>query len=113
VGTVNDGNTADGTPASAWQTAILRGMAHDAAGALYLADASRGKVYRIAGDGTINTFAGGGPYVTGVSGDGGPATATALKRDGLLTRDLRRIRYARLLRPIRPLDVHTSSRLVA
>src|SRR5579863_7745615 len=47
-------------PASFLNPFVLRGMAEDNAGALYLSDAGAGRVYRVAPDGTVATFAGGG-----------------------------------------------------
>ncbi len=64
--------------ASFLSPAILRGMAEDRAGALYLSDAGGGRVYRIAPDGTVTTFAGGGTQPPGFQSDGGPATAAQL-----------------------------------
>jgi sugar lactone lactonase YvrE len=72
-----DGTTADGTLASNLRIAVLRGMAQDAAGNLYLADAGAGRVYRVARDGRVSTFAGGGTK-SGFQSDGGPATAAQL-----------------------------------
>jgi sugar lactone lactonase YvrE len=57
---------------------ILRGMAQDAAGALYLSDATAGRVYRVAPDGTVTNFAGGGTQAPGFQSDGGSATAARL-----------------------------------
>jgi sugar lactone lactonase YvrE len=54
-------------------------MAQDSTGALYLSDAVTGRVYRIALDGTVSTFAGGGMQPAGFQSDGGPATAAALR----------------------------------
>ena len=76
-GEPQDGTTADGTPASNLQIAVLRGMAQDAAGNLYLADAAAGRVYRMSLDGRVSTFAGGGT-ISGRQSDGGPATAAQL-----------------------------------
>src|SRR2546421_11346767 len=53
-------------------------MAQDAAGALYLSDAGAGRVYRIALDGTVSTFAGSGTQPPGFQSDGGSATAARL-----------------------------------
>ena len=50
-GEPQDATTADGTLASNLQIAVLRGMAQDAAGNLYLADAGAGRVYRVGRDG--------------------------------------------------------------
>ncbi len=60
VGRRNDGSSADGTLASAFNVFTLRGMAQDAEGALYLSDATAGRVYRVGLDGAVTTFAGGG-----------------------------------------------------
>jgi sugar lactone lactonase YvrE len=76
-GEPQDGTTGDGTLASNLRIAVLRGMAQDAAGNLYLADAGAGRVYRVARDGRISTFAGGGTK-SGPQSDGGPATAAQL-----------------------------------
>ena len=76
-GTAPDSSIADGTLASNLRIGILRGMAQDAAGNLYLADALAGRVYRVARDGRVSTFAGGGTRL-GLQSDGGPATAAQL-----------------------------------
>ena len=76
-GEPQDATTADGTLASNLQISILRGMAQDAAGNLYLADAGAGLVFRVAGDGRVTAFAGGGTR-SGRESDGGPATAAQL-----------------------------------
>ena len=76
-GETQDARSADGTPASNLLIEILRGMAQDAAGNLYLADAAAGRVFRVALDGTVTTFAGGGT-VEGPQSDGGPATAAVV-----------------------------------
>ena len=59
-GEPQDATAADGTLASNLQINVLRGMAQDAAGNLYLADAGAGLVFRVAGDGRVSIFAGGG-----------------------------------------------------
>jgi hypothetical protein len=46
-------------PASFLQPAVLRGMAEDSTGVLYLADAGAGRIYRVGLDGLVTTFAGG------------------------------------------------------
>src|SRR5262245_43718290 len=76
-GQPQDGTTADGTLASNLRISVLRGMAQDAAGNLYLADAAAGRVYRVARDGRVSTFAGGG-IRREFESDGGPATAAQL-----------------------------------
>ncbi len=67
-----DGSIADGTPASGLDIEALRGMVEDATGNLYLGDAAQGHVYRVALDGTVTTFAGGGTNGPGSASDGGP-----------------------------------------
>jgi sugar lactone lactonase YvrE len=76
-GEPQDGTTADGTLAGNLRISVLRGMAQDAAGNLYLADAGGGLVFRVAGDGRVTIFAGGGTSL-GPQSDGGPATAALL-----------------------------------
>ena len=66
------------TLASILNVAVLRGIAQDAKGALYLSDEAAGRVYRVAPDGTATTFAGGGTISPGFQSDGGPATAAML-----------------------------------
>jgi sugar lactone lactonase YvrE len=76
-GEPQDATTANDTLASNLQISVLRGMAQDAAGNLYLADAGAGLVFRVAGDGRVSIFAGGGTR-SGPQSDGGPATAAQL-----------------------------------
>lgn len=66
------------TLASVLNVVVLRGMAQDAAGALYFSDAGAGRVYRVAPDGTVTTFAGGGTQPPGFPSDGGLATEARL-----------------------------------
>ncbi len=73
-----DGNTFDGTPASFLSATTLAEMAQDGAGNLYVSDYTAGRVYRIALDGTVTTFAGGGSLPAGPASDGGPATAAQI-----------------------------------
>ena len=73
-----DGTVADGTLASGLYVGALRGMAQDATGALYLADAATGRVYRVGLDGMVTTFAGGGTKPPGIQSDGGLATDASL-----------------------------------
>jgi sugar lactone lactonase YvrE len=54
-----DSSLADATPASALTISILRGMAEDASGALYVSDAGVGRVFRIGSDGRVKTVASG------------------------------------------------------
>ena len=78
MGRLNDGTIADGTLASGLYLVTLRGMAQDATGALYLADASNQRVYRAGLDGVVTTFAGGGTKLPGMQSDGGLATDAGL-----------------------------------
>jgi sugar lactone lactonase YvrE len=66
----------DGVPAVAAPISGTLGIAVDAAGSLYFADAGNNRVRKVLADGTIATVAGTG--VAGYSGDGGPATAAQL-----------------------------------
>ncbi len=50
-----DSSTEDATPASAVAISVLRGMAEDATGALYVSDAGLGRVFRIGSDGRVKT----------------------------------------------------------
>jgi sugar lactone lactonase YvrE len=69
---------AGGNLASNMSFAVMRGMAEDSQGSLYISDAAGGRVYRFAADGTISTFAGGGANLPGPASDGGPATASVV-----------------------------------
>ena len=73
-----DGNPPGATLASSLTVSVFRGMAQDAAGALYLSDAGVGRVLRVAPDGTATTFAGGGTLPPGRESDGASATAVML-----------------------------------
>lgn len=64
--------------ASSLNVRVLRGMAQDATGNVYVSDESAGRVYRVALDGTVTTFAGGGIQPPGFQSDGGLATAARL-----------------------------------
>ena len=62
----------DGNPAISVPLRYPYGVAQDAAGNIYFADASDNRIRRVGTDGKISTIAGTG--VAGFSGDGGPAT---------------------------------------
>jgi hypothetical protein len=70
------GHTGDGGPATAATLNNPVGLAVDAAGDLFIADAGNNVVRKVGTNGVITTVAGTG--VSGVSGDGGPATAATL-----------------------------------
>jgi hypothetical protein len=70
------GFSGDGGPATDASLSSPYGVAVDAAGNLYIADAGNSRVRKVSTSGTITTVAGSGTY--GFSGDGGPATNAAL-----------------------------------
>ncbi len=76
AGTGTPGFSGDGGPAAAAQISSPNGVAVDAAGNLYIADADNKRVRKVTAEGVINTFAGSGGG--GVGGDGGPATSAQL-----------------------------------
>jgi sugar lactone lactonase YvrE len=69
------GYSGDGGPATSAQLAIPNGVALDAAGNLYIADAGNHCIRKVS-NGVITTVAGNG--TSGYSGDGGPATTAQL-----------------------------------
>ncbi|MGH9280688.1 MAG: TIR domain-containing protein [Acidimicrobiales bacterium] len=73
------------TPRGPAQFGRPAGVALDAGGSLYVADAQEDVVKRIKPDGTITTVAGTGE--TGSAGDGGPATSATLDTPGALAVD--------------------------
>jgi uncharacterized protein YjdB len=70
------GSSGDGGPATAALFWHVWGLKVDAAGNIYLADASNHKIRKISTTGIVTTIAGTG--VAGFSGDGGPATSARL-----------------------------------
>ncbi len=81
AGTGTLGFSGDGGPATAAELYAPYGVAVDAAGNLYIADASNRRIRKVS-NGIINTFAGNGQYR--FSGDGGPAiSATFYSPQGL------------------------------
>jgi NHL repeat len=74
----------DGGPATSATLNQLRGVAVDAAGNLYIADALNQRVRKVSPDGIITTVAGGG---TGAVTDGAKATAVALSAPRTLAVD--------------------------
>lgn len=71
------GYTGDGDPAVNAQFGAPWGLAVDSSGNLYISDAGYGVVRKVNASGIISTVAGSGAY--GFSGDGGPATAAAMR----------------------------------
>ena len=77
AGTSGFGFSGDGGPANVAELPLPEGVAVDAAGNLYIADRFNRRIRRVdAATGIITTVAGSGEG--GFSGDGGPATETAL-----------------------------------
>src|SRR5689334_21452391 len=69
------GYSGDDGPATSASLNFPTGVALDANGNLYIADAGNFRVRKVAADGTISTFAGNGVFTYG--GDGGPALAAS------------------------------------
>ena len=67
----------DGGPATSAELLTPFGMAVDARGNVYIAEADGYRVRKVSPSGTITTIAGTGKF--GFSGDGGPATSARLK----------------------------------
>jgi hypothetical protein len=76
AGTGTGGFSGDGGPATSAQLQNPGGVAVDASGSLYVADALNHRVRKVDGSGTITTVAGTG--IGGFSGDGGQATSAEL-----------------------------------
>jgi sugar lactone lactonase YvrE len=77
AGTGTPGYGGDGGSATAALLFCFDGIAVDAKGNLFIADASNNRVRRVTPDGIITTVAGNG--ASGKAGDGGPATAAQLE----------------------------------
>jgi uncharacterized protein (TIGR03437 family) len=77
AGSGTAGFSGDGGPATAAQLNLPYGLAADAAGYLYIADLGNSRVRRVAPDGTISTYAGGGN--PSGAGEGGLAVDAALR----------------------------------
>ncbi len=75
AGNGSSGYSGDGGPATSAELCSPGGVAVDAAGNLYIADAGIDCVRKVNSSGIITTVAGGGPMN---SGDGGPATSAGL-----------------------------------
>ena len=85
AGNGTKGFCGDGGPATQACLNAPYGVAVDAAGNLYIADACNARVRRVAPDGTITTVAGNG--TKGFCGDGGPASQACLLGPGGLAVD--------------------------
>jgi sugar lactone lactonase YvrE len=72
------GSTGDGGPAANASFSDVTGLALDASGNLYVADAGNRKIRKISASGVVTTIAGTG--VQGSAGDGGPAINATLNR---------------------------------
>jgi hypothetical protein len=76
AGNGSHGFSGNGGPATSAELFRPSGVAVDAAGNLYIADADNDRIRKVDVNGTISTVAGNGVY--GFSGDGGPATQAEL-----------------------------------
>jgi sugar lactone lactonase YvrE len=85
AGTGVTGSSGDGGPAVAAQLTDPLGVAVDAGGTIYVADAGANKVRTIDASGRIVTKAGDGS--TGFAGDGGPSTSARLNAPGGIVAD--------------------------
>jgi YD repeat-containing protein len=79
------GYSGDGGPATAARFNAPKGIALDSSGNVYIADWSNHRVRKIDANGMITTFAGTG--VAGDGGDGGPATAAAIRGPNCVAAD--------------------------
>jgi DNA-binding beta-propeller fold protein YncE len=75
AGTGEPGFAGDGGPATGAALSLPSGVAVDAAGRVFIADALNNRIRRVDVDGTITTVAGTGE--AGFAGDGGPAASAA------------------------------------
>jgi len=76
AGTLGQGFSGDGGPATSAQLSYPRGVVVDTAGNLFIADTGSNHVRKVTPGGVIFTVAGNGTQ--GYSGDGGPATSAQL-----------------------------------
>jgi hypothetical protein len=76
AGNGSQGYSGDGGPAAQAQLNRPSGVAVDAAGNIYIADAGNNRIRKVTPNGGISTVAGTGPQ--GFSGDGGPAISARL-----------------------------------
>jgi uncharacterized protein (TIGR03437 family) len=72
------GFSGDGGPAGSASLNYPRGLAADASGNLFIADATNERIRKVSAGGVITTVAGNGDF--GFSGDGGPATSASLNQ---------------------------------
>ncbi len=105
AGTGKAGFSGDG-PAKTNQLNEPRGLAVDAAGTLYIADASNHRIRRVSPDGTMTTLAGTGTPAN--TGDGGPAIAANLNTPTALATDTAGNLYVATIGAVRRIDPNLS-----
>lgn len=76
AGTGTNGYSGDGGMATNASMGVIKGVAADSAGDLFIADSTPGTIRKVDANGVITTFAGSGSI--GYSGDGGAATSAQL-----------------------------------
>src|SRR6266851_859659 len=86
--TGTSGLTGDGGPAASALLTAPAGVAADRAGNIYIADTGNNRIQEVAaGSGTMYTIAGSASGTSGISGDGGPASAALLNGPQAVTAD--------------------------
>lgn len=85
AGTGTGGFSGDGGPATAAKLWSPADVHYDAAGNLYICDATNNRIRKVTPDGTISTIAGTG--IAGFSGDGGPPLSAQLYNVNLIRPD--------------------------
>ena len=78
AGNGTPGFSGDGGAAASAGLGSARGVAADAAGNVFIADANNERIRKVSADGIITTVAGNGDALGRFSGDGGPATSAQL-----------------------------------
>jgi sugar lactone lactonase YvrE len=87
AGNTSQGNGGDGKTAAFASFGAPAGVASDAAGNVYISDATYNRIRIVTPDGKINHFAGDANGTAGSNGDGGPATSARLRRPTRLAVD--------------------------